>query len=212
MIKWNNIWLYFAIVVTAPIIAYSGYSWYHSKVQKLPVYGTEQRGIKSEKEHYISEFYLTNQDGEQRSLNEWNNKIVVADFFFTHCPTICPKMTASLKKVQEAFEHKEILINSFSVDPERDDPEKLKAYTRKLNIETENWDLLTGSKTEIYKMARNSFMVVATDGDGGPGDFIHSEKLVLIDKKKRIRGYYDGTSKYEVDQLITDIKKLQNEK
>ena len=212
MFKWNNIWLYFSIVVAAQIIAYSGYSWYHSKVQKLPVYGTEQRGIKSEKEHHVSDFNLTNQDGEKRSLDEWNDKIVVADFFFTHCPTICPKMTASLKRVNEAYNDQNILINSFSVDPERDNPEKLKAYTRKFNISTENWDLLTGPKKEIYKLARNSFMLVATDGDGGPTDFIHSENLVLVDKKKRIRGYYDGTSKNEVDQLIIDIKKLQNEK
>ena len=154
---------------------------------------------------------MINQNGEARSTKEWEDKIVVADFFFTTCPTICPKMTASLKKVGEIYQDDEVLINSFTVDPEKDDPKKLTAYIKKFNLPVENWDLLTGSKKEIYKLARNSFMVVATDGDGGPGDFIHSENLVLVDKKKRIRGYYDGTDKNEVEQLIIDIKKLKNE-
>jgi protein SCO1/2 len=80
-----------------------------------------------------------------------------------------------------------------------------------MGVDESNWELLTGNKKEIYKLARNGFMIVATDGDGGPNDFIHSEKLVLVDKQKRIRGYYDGTSGREVDQLIEDIKKLKNE-
>ena len=154
---------------------------------------------------------MINQDGEVRSSKEWDGKIVVADFFFTTCPTICPKMTASLKRVSEVYNDGEVKISSFTVDPERDDPKKLTAYIKKFNLPVQNWDLLTGSKKEIYKLARNSFMLVATDGDGGPGDFIHSENLVLADKKKRIRGYYDGTSNKEVDQLIIDIKKLKNE-
>jgi protein SCO1/2 len=97
------------------------------------------------------------------------------------------------------------------VDPERDNPGVLKNYAQRMKIETGNWDLLTGTKKDIYRMARNSFLAVATDGDGGPEDFIHSEKLVLIDKQKRIRGFYTGTSDQEVKQLIIDIKKLLHE-
>ena len=211
MTKWNNIWIYFAIILAAPFGAYGVYSWYTSKFEKLPVFGTERRGLKDDGEHRIADFNLINQDGESKSTKEWEGKIVVADFFFTTCPTICPKMTASLKRVSEEYNDDAVLINSFTVDPERDNPEKLTAYIQKFNLPVKNWDLLTGSKQEIYKLARNSFMVVATDGDGGPTDFIHSENLVLVDKKKRIRGYYDGTSKKEVDQLIIDIKKLKNE-
>ena len=96
-------------------------------------------------------------------------------------------------------------------DPERDNPERLRSYVNKFSINTNNWQLLTGTKTEIYRLARNGFMIVATDGDGGPEDFIHSEKLVLIDKQRRIRGYYNGTNSAEVNNLINDIKKLQHE-
>ena len=212
MTKWNNIWIYFAIILAAPFGAYGVYSWYTSKFETLPVFGTERRGLKDDGEHSIADFTLINQDGELKSTKEWEGKIVVADFFFTTCPTICPKMTASLKRVSEEYNDDAVLINSFTVDPERDNPEKLTAYIQKFKLPVKNWDLLTGSKQEIYKLARNSFMVVATDGDGGPTDFIHSENLVLVDRKKRIRGYYDGTSKKEVDQLIIDIKKLKNEK
>jgi len=120
-------------------------------------------------------------------------------------------MTNSLKKVQQAFKEDEILIRSFSVDPERDSVAQLRKYAGQFGINTSNWELLTGDKKEIYKFARNGFMIVATDGDGGPNDFIHSEKLVLIDKQKRIRGYYDGTSGNQVKQLIADIKKLKHE-
>ena len=121
-------------------------------------------------------------------------------------------MTSNLKRVQQAFGEGEILINSFSVDPQRDSAVQLKKYAEKFKINSANWQLLTGDKKDIYKLARNSVMIVATDGDGGPDDFIHSEKLVLIDKQKKIRGYYDGTSKKETDQLIYDIKKLIHEK
>jgi protein SCO1/2 len=104
-----------------------------------------------------------------------------------------------------------IRLASITVDPERDNPGVLKNYAQRMKIETGNWDLLTGTKKDIYRMARNSFLAVATDGDGGPEDFIHSEKLVLIDKQKRIRGFYTGTSDQEVKQLIIDIKKLLHE-
>jgi protein SCO1/2 len=121
-------------------------------------------------------------------------------------------MTGNLKIVEQYFKNDgRVRINSFSVDPLRDSVGQLKKYISQFRLETTRWDFLTGSKKEIYKLARNSFMVVATDGDGGPDDFIHSDKLVLIDGQKRIRGYYDGTDKKEIDQLVDDIKKLENE-
>ena len=120
-------------------------------------------------------------------------------------------MLQNMKRVQASFGD-EILLQSFSVDPERDLPYKLRRYINRNSINTNNWGFFTGDKKKIYKLARNSFMLVATDGDGGETDFIHSENLVLVDGDKRIRGYYDGTDKSEVDQLIKDIKKLQNEK
>jgi protein SCO1/2 len=121
-------------------------------------------------------------------------------------------MTNNLKSIVEMYKGDDnIIINSFTVDPERDSVDRLKKYAQQFGVKTNNWNFLTGNKREIYKLARNSFLIIATDGDGGPEDFIHSEKLVLIDKKKRIRGYYRGTDKRDVNQLINDINKLKHE-
>ena len=205
MKKKRTIPLFAVMVFIIPVSAWALLNWYEKKVQGLPVMGKT-------KEHRIGDFQLINQDGQLKSTADWTDKIVVADFFFTHCPTVCPKMTKSLIRIQEAFKtDAEILISSFTVDPERDSSAQLKKYARQYNVDTRNWNLLTGDKKEIYKLARNSFMLVATDGDGGPDDFIHSESLVLIDKQKKIRGYYNGTSNDEVNQLIIDIKKLKHE-
>lgn len=203
--KWQ-IRIFVVLVFIVPFIAWLVINYYEKKVETLPVLGKT-------KAHRIEDFKLLNQDGHLKGTGEWENKIVVTDFFFTHCPTICPKMTNSLNTVSRAFENDgEVLINSISIDPERDSVAQLKKYAGDFGVNTKNWDLLTGDKKSIYRLARNSFMVVATDGDGGPDDFIHSERLVLIDKQRRIRGYYDGTNVNEVKQLITDIKKLKNEK
>ena len=208
----KTIWLFVILVVVLPFLAFTIVSWYTLVFEKLPVYGEAKKIEGKSKEHSIADFALTNQDGGITTPAAWSNKIVVANFFFTRCPSICPKMMINMKKVEEHFRSDpEILFNSFSVDPENDSVERLKSYASLLNINTSNWGLLTGDKKEIYKLARNSFLVVATNGDGGPTDFIHSDKLILIDKQKRIRGYYDGTNEKEVSNLIHDIKKLKNE-
>jgi protein SCO1/2 len=202
----RTILLFALVVFVLPVTAWSLLNLYEKKLEKLPVLGKT-------KTHRIEDFSLVNQDGHQRGTANWENKIAVVNFFFTHCPVVCPSMTNNLKKVNKAYENNDdILFNSISVDPDRDNPEQLKAYARRFQIETSKWELLTGNKQDIYKLARNSFMVVATDGDGGPDDFIHSERLVLVDQQRRIRGYYNGTSEKETDQLITDIKKLKNER
>jgi protein SCO1/2 len=105
-----------------------------------------------------------------------------------------------------------LLINSFTVDPESDSVTQLKEYAIRFQYDLHNWNLLTGAKKDIYRLARNSFDVAATDGDGGETDFIHSEQIILVDKQLRIRGYYKGTDETQVDQLANDIKKLENEK
>jgi protein SCO1/2 len=121
-------------------------------------------------------------------------------------------MTKNLITVQQSYINSDdLLLVSFSVDPERDSAKRLAEYAGKFSIDETKWQLLTGSKKEIYRLARKSFKVTATDGDGGADDFIHSNKLILIDTKKRIRGYYDGTDEKETTQLIKDIKKLENE-
>lgn len=208
----NSIFLMAALVFVVPFAAFAAMNWYTKKFSKLPVLGPVKKEGKKTLDHTIADFSFINQDNRQVTMANWKGKIVVADFFFTHCPSVCPAMTRNLQKVQTALQtDDEILINSFSVDPFRDSAAQLKSFSKRMKINNANWDLLTGDKQELYKLARNSFMIVATDGDGGPDDFIHSEKLVLIDKQQRIRGYYQGTSEKETERLIHDIKKLKDE-
>jgi protein SCO1/2 len=205
----TTIRLFVILVFVIPVIAYLTINWYEKKFSDLPVLGPVKNAGGQNIQHTISEFSLYSQDNRSVTLDEWNDKIVVANFFFTHCPVVCPAMVKQLKKVQDVFiDDPNILITSFSVDPERD---SVAQFAARMGVLDTNWLLLTGEKKQIYRLARNSFLVVATDGDGGPTDFIHSEKLVLIDRQKRIRGYYQGTNEKEVEQLIIDIKKLKDE-
>lgn len=203
MLRKYNIWVFVAVVVLVPLGVFALVKWYENSYTKLPVLGPEG--------HTIADFQLENQHGTTTTLKDWNDKIVVADFFFTHCPVICPKMTRSLKEVQRLYiNDTDLLISSFTVDPERDSSAQLRAYAKKMDIQR-NWLLLTGDKKELYRLARKSFMITATDGDGGPDDFIHSELLILVDPQKRIRGYYNGTIPSEVEQLVKDISRLKKE-
>lgn len=196
-----TIWLFVAVVVLLPIAVFAVVKWYENHFSPLPVLGPEN--------HRVSNFLFEDQKGKTVSLTDWENKIVVANVFFTHCPSICPKMTYQLKRVQ-AYADKDILISSFSVDPGRDSIAKLRTYAEQFGIK-DRWHLLTGEKIALYRFVRKDLMIVATDGDGGPNDFIHSDNLVLIDPLKRIRGFYKGTDEKEVNRLIKDIKKLKAE-
>jgi protein SCO1 len=194
-----------------PAGLFAVYIMYEKNVQVLPLYPAVVNGSKAEGELTIPDFTLTNQNGNQWGTADWKDKIVVADFFFTSCPVVCPKMTRSVQLVQRKFRDEAILFTSISIDPVRDDPERLRAFAEKYQIDLSKWHLLTGDKREIYRLARNAFRLVATDGDGGPDDFIHSDKLVLIDPQRRVRGYYSGTDDTEIKRLINDIIKLQHE-
>jgi|SRR5665213_954071 len=200
MKKITTHWLFVAAVVIVPLSVFAAVKWYEQYVENLPFLGPEN--------HRIGRFQFMDQYGNAINENTWKNKVVVANFFFTHCMSICPKMMYQLKRVQ-AYGDRDVVINSFSVDPERDSTGQLKIYSVRLGAGS-NWSLLTGDKKELYRFARKELLVSATDGDGGPDDFIHSDNLVLIDKQKRIRGFYRGTDKDDVDRLIQDIKKLSN--
>jgi protein SCO1 len=204
MIKKYSIWIFVAAIVFIPVTVFAIVKWYEVSYTRMPVMGGE--------DHRIADFELVSHTGATTSLADWENQVVIADFFFTHCTSVCPKMTRSMKRVQELFsDDKEVKMVSYTVDPERDTPERLSSYMESMNIRG-NWIMVTGGKKDIYKLARNSFKIVATDGDGGPQDFIHSELLVLIDKHKRIRGYYNGTLPAEVDELLRDINRVKKEK
>jgi len=162
------------------------------------------------KYHKISNFSLTNQNGETITQEHYDNKIYVADFFFTTCPSICPIMTENMFYIQEKTINKDILLVSYSVTPEIDSVAQLKKYAIEKGVDNNRWNLLTGEKKDIYELARKSYLVAKNNGDGGKYDMIHTENFVLIDKEKRIRGFYDGTNKEEMDKLLNDIQILEN--
>ena len=160
--------------------------------------------------HKISDFTLTNQNGETVTQKKYDNKIYVADFFFTTCQSICPIMTKNMKDIQDKLiKDSEVLLLSHTVFPEIDSVEVLKKYAVENNVIDSKWDLVTGDKKEIYDLARKSYLA-AKDNSFGEYDMIHTENFVLIDKKKQIRGFYDGTNKQEINRLFDDIKILKN--
>ena len=162
--------------------------------------------------HKIAPFSLTNQNGLTITEKDYMNKIYVADFFFTTCPSICPKMTANMGLIQENIKtDNQVLLLSFSVTPEIDSVQQLKSYAIEKGVIDSKWNLLTGNKKEIYELARKSYLAVKTDGDGGEHDMIHTENFILVDPEKRIRGFYDGTDINAMDELLSDIKVLQME-
>jgi len=202
------------MLIVLPLIAFSVVRWYQGSYNPLPVFGkttTDNNGKIIQ--HQVSSFTMMNQDNQIYSSDILKNKIVITNFFFTACGSVCPKMMSHVKKVQDAFaDDTSIAIISFTVDPKRDTPDRLNKYAYHYNINKKQWNLLTGDKREIYKLARNSFYLTASDGDGGDNDFIHSEQVILIDKHQRIRGYYDGTDDKAMNDLQNDIKKLEYEK
>lgn len=165
-------------------------------------------------DHTILQFELINQFGQTVTRKVTNNKVVVANFFFATCPAICPKMSSQVKRVHDHYlDNDNVIILSHTVWPEVDSVEVLKEYADRYNANPERWQFLTGDKHHLYDLARKSYLVAPSINDtnfdqGGEGDFIHTENLVLIDKKKRIRGFYVGTDSVDVNQLIEDIQIL----
>lgn len=160
--------------------------------------------------HTIPPFKFVNQDGDTITDKMYAGKIYVADYFFTTCKSICPKMTTELLRVQEKFGYTKetVKILSHTVDPEHDSVPVLKAYAKMVHADTKMWNFVTGDKKHLYDLARNGYLLNALEGDGGPDDFIHSELFVLVDKEKHIRGIYDGTNITQVNDLLDDLKVL----
>lgn len=165
------------------------------------------------KYHKIADFRLINQNGKIITQKDYKDKIYVADFFFTTCQTICPIMTDHMKQIQDrVINDPEVLLLSHSVTPKIDSVARLKKYALKKGVNDTKWNLVTGDKKHIYDLARKSYLAAKSDGDGGPYDMVHTENFILVDKKKRIRGFYDGTNPKDIDKLIEDITILKNEK
>jgi len=162
--------------------------------------------------HQIAPFRLTNQNGKIITQQDYQDKIYVADFFFTTCPTICPKMTENMALIQaKILDDSQVKLLSFSVTPQIDSVAQLKRYAIEKEVNDQKWNLVTGDKKEIYTLARKSFLAVKEDGNGGPFDMIHTENFILVDPEKRIRGFYDGTDIKAMEKLLQDIKTLKQE-
>ncbi|WP_372746512.1 SCO family protein [Lutibacter sp.] len=188
--------------------------------KKLPIFNpsdvnpklVDESVVHVRRNHKVADFSLINQNGETITQENYKDKIYVADFFFTRCLTICPVMTNNMGKLQEVFKNDDdIMFLSHSVTPDIDSVTVLKEYAIKKGVIDAKWNITTGDKKHIYELARKSYFAVLEDGDGGLQDFIHTENFMLVDKKKQIRGYYDGTSNEDMDRLIADIKLLQKE-
>lgn len=210
-----NLVIFLFIFLTSVIIGY----FIIKKDPRLPVYqpgdlnpSLVDEAVKNREDHHIASFELVNQMGDTITEDHYKGKIYVACFFFTRCVTLCPKLSKSMQRLQYYYiDDPEPLLISHSVTPEMDSVPVLRKYAEKFSADPERWNLVTGSKQHIYELARKSYFAVLDEGDGGMQDFIHTENLVLIDREGRLRGYYDGTSKEEVNKLIADIAVLRAE-
>jgi len=163
--------------------------------------------------HSVPEFGFLNQDGKFITQDDFKDKIYIANFFFTSCPSICPKMMTELKRFRKITDEKnyDVMIISHTVDPKRDTVETLKRYAEKNAINTSKWHLVTGDKDVIYELGMDGYFLSAGEDASADGGFLHSEIVVLVDKEKHIRGLYTGTETKEIDRLISDLELLIKE-
>jgi protein SCO1/2 len=171
--------------------------------------------------HRIANIALRNQLNDSVSLDDISGSIIIVDYIFTRCPSICPTLTKSMKSLQDAMKMKDlrrridssyVRFISFTVDPERDSPDVLKKYADKYGVNHDTWWFLTGDKKKIYDYALNELKLGLQDGEGVDSNFIHTEKFVLIDKERIVRGYYNGTDTNSMSKLAEDITLLMLEK
>jgi protein SCO1/2 len=211
------------VVVVLPVASYL----YVNKLSKGAInmpkrYFYDSTVVKTEKGkqvedtlwHSIRPFRLTNQLGNEVGLDDWGDRIIIVDFFFTSCPSICPTLTRNMKKLQDAFKKTDSLVRfvSFTVDPARDSVLRLKAYGDKYGIDHDTWWMLTGPKDSIYSIALQEFKAnIAENGNLDTG-FIHTDKFFLLDRKRVVRGWYNGLDSTKLDELIRDVVLLNMER
>ena len=223
-------WLAFCIAIVLPVAGYLIADSYSKDAVHMPrryYYDSVITKVKSGKEitdtvwHKVSNLALTNQLGHQVSLDDLEGHIIVADFFFTHCPSICPALTRNMKRLQDALKLKDdrkridttfVHFISFTVDPERDTVAALRKYGDQFGVNPDVWWLLTGPKKSIYDFSINELKLGLVDGKGVDTAFIHTPKFVLLDKYRVVRGYYNGLDSADMVKLSEDIVFLQLEK
>ncbi|WP_229236106.1 SCO family protein [Dyadobacter tibetensis] len=186
---------------------------YYNTPDFTPQFYTSDKDATENITHQIAAFGMTDQHGNKITDADIEGKIHIANFIFTRCGSICPVMTKHMKMVQEVFKNNnEVVMLSFSVTPWMDTVSRLKQYAEENAITANNWHLLTGSKSEIYTLARQSYFAEEDLGFSKDStDFLHTEHILLVDKSKRIRGIYNGTLQLEIEQLIEDINTLKSD-
>lgn len=213
----------FLVAVVLPVVSYLVVNSYSKGATGMPrryFFDTVVTKIQDGKTvndtiwHKIRPFKLKNQFGKEVGLEDFGGKIIVADFFFTSCPSICPTLTKNMKKLQSAFNKTDSIVRfvSFTVDPERDTVEKMKAYGDKYGINHDTWWMLTGPKQEIYDIALNEFKASVASSGEIDTSFIHTEKFFLLDRDKVVRGWYNGLDSTNLDKLIKDIVLISMER
>lgn len=202
------------LIFAAAVFIYAFFIYDKDKPTRiLPIYGEKEYESKNGKTdtvfHTIQAFRFTDQDGKTITQDAFKESVYVTDFFFTTCHTICPVMSNQMERVYTKYKgNKEVKFLSHTVDPEIDTVQQLKAYAIKHNADASQWMFVTGDKKALYDIARTGYLLNAEQGDGGPDDFIHTQNFALIDKDKRIRGFYDGTDSLEISNLMKDIDLL----
>jgi len=191
-------------------------TWMLTPEYDLPVYQPSDLNpalvdpaVLGHEDHRILPFSLLNQEGDTVREDDVAGQVLVVDFFFTRCATICPMLTSNMKRVQDRVRYDDrVRLMSHSVTPLADSVPVLSSYAEAHGVEADRWWLLTGDKKEIYRLARKSYFAALDEGDGGLQDFVHTENMVLIDTLGRLRGFYDGTDLDEVNELVRDLSHL----
>ena len=192
----------------------------NSSKEKLPILGNREAIVKTVNGkqivdtlyHQIPDFDFISQDSVKITQKDFAGKIYVADFFFTTCPTICPKMKTQMLRIYKKFkDNPKVAILSHTIDPRHDTPAVLKEFSKNLGIQNSMWQMVTGDKAKIYEIGQKSYMVSATDDPTQPGGIVHSGAFILVDKNRHIRGIYDGTEPERVNKLMEDMDTLLKE-
>ena len=226
----RNTWFAFCIAIILPVVGYLIADHFSQDAVHMPhryyfdtVITTTKNGKQVDDTvwHKVNNVVLTNQLGKQVSLDDLKGRVLVADFFFTHCPSICPTLTRNMKKLQDALKLKDdrlrtdttfVQFLSFTVDPERDSFPVLRKYADRFGVNHDIWWMLTGPKKVIYDESINELKLGLQDGEGVDTAFIHTPKFVLMDKDRVVRGYYNGLDSTDMEKLAGDIVLLMLEK
>ena len=203
----------FIILIFVPVFAFLFLYFFGENHYHIPTYYPQQELVDGDTVyHTVPDFEFVNQEGNVVTRKDYENNIVVVDYFFTSCLGPCPKMSEGMQFLQERIKEsdaEDVKLLSHTVDPEHDSVEVLKEYGDLYGADPKYWSLVTGNKKDLYRQAREGYYLVATQGDGGEDDFIHSQRFVLIDQNGHIRGYYDGTSRKELERLLKEIEILR---